>query len=89
MDTMICKVRVGESGQIVIPKAMREGMGIIPKEDVNLAFRGGGIVILPMRRGLARHCEEMLKECGLKKGEKLLVGDKLYDQVFSEEYGMH
>ncbi len=88
MDTLITKVRVGESGQIVIPKIMRESMGIVPKKDVNLSLGKGGILITPRKVGLAEHCERIARECGLKKGEKILMGCELYDQIFSEKYGL-
>ena len=89
MNTLMAKVRVGESGQIVIPKLMRESMGIVPKCEVNLAMGDGSILIKPMKTGLAEHCKSIANECGLKKGEKLLTGCELYDQVFSEKYGLH
>jgi AbrB family looped-hinge helix DNA binding protein len=89
MSTLITKVRVGESGQIVIPKIMRESMGIVPKREVNLSMGDGRITIIPQKTGLAEHCKSIANECGLKKGEKLLTGCELYDQVFSEKYGLH
>jgi AbrB family looped-hinge helix DNA binding protein len=85
----MAKVKVGESGQIVIPKMMRESLGIVPKGEVNLAMAEEGIVIKPQKVDLAEHCREMLKECGLRKGEKIVMGDELYEQVFSEKYGLH
>jgi AbrB family looped-hinge helix DNA binding protein len=89
METLMAKVKVGESGQIVIPKIMRESMGIMPKEKVNLTMGKEGIVIKPTKIGLAEHCESIVRECGLKKGEKIIAGSELYEQVFSDKYGLH
>lgn len=88
MDTLMAKVRVGESGQIVIPKKMRESLGIVPKENVNIAVREVGIVITPVKTSLAEFGRKMANECGLKKGEKILMGDELYEKIFSEKYGL-
>lgn len=84
MNTLMAKVRVGESGQIVIPKRMRESFGIVPKEEVNLSIADQGIIIMPVKKSLADFAEKMAKEHGLKKGEKLLMGDELYKEVFSK-----
>ncbi len=89
MNTLMAKVRVGESGQIVIPKMMRESLGIVPRGEVNLAMGERSIMIQPMKISLAEHCKKIVQECGLKKGEKLLMGDELYEQIFSEKYGLH
>lgn len=41
-------------GQIVIPKAMREALGISPKMPVNVTLRGDGIYIHPIAQIVAK-----------------------------------
>lgn len=86
MNTLIKNVRVGESGQIVIPKVMRENMGIVTREVVRLSMEDGAIMISPVKRSLAELGRRMVKEIGLKKGEKLVMGSELYDQIYGEKY---
>ena len=42
-------------GQIVIPKAMRETLGIDAQTHVNLVLRGGGIYIYPLNEVITKH----------------------------------
>jgi AbrB family looped-hinge helix DNA binding protein len=42
--------RVGPKGQVVIPKAMRERLGIIPGDEVEFALEAGGVRV-ELRRG--------------------------------------
>ena len=42
-------------GQIVIPKAMRDVLGISPKMPVNVTLRGDGIYIHPVREVIGEH----------------------------------
>jgi AbrB family looped-hinge helix DNA binding protein len=42
-------VRVGERGQVVIPKVIRDEAGIHPGDQVDFEFRGGEVVLV--RRG--------------------------------------
>lgn len=82
--TIKTKVKVGESGQIVIPKIMRETLGIAPKEEVNVSMGEREILIMPMRESLASKLGRIAMEDGLKKGEKIKMGDELYSEIFSE-----
>jgi antitoxin PrlF len=39
-------VRVGEKGQVVIPKAIRDEAGIHPGDQVDFEFRDGEVVLV-------------------------------------------
>ncbi|MBN2518478.1 MAG: AbrB/MazE/SpoVT family DNA-binding domain-containing protein [Candidatus Altiarchaeota archaeon] len=79
------KVRVGESGQIVIPKMMREMLGIVPKEEVNISMGEGEISIMPMKENLADKFRRIAMKEGIKKGERIKTGDELYSEIFSDD----
>lgn len=42
--------RVGPKGQVVLPKAIRERLGIEPGDEVTVDERGNDVVIRPVRR---------------------------------------
>jgi AbrB family looped-hinge helix DNA binding protein len=42
--------RVGPKGQVVIPKAMREQLGIVAGDEVDFALEDGGVRV-ELRRG--------------------------------------
>ena len=62
-------------GQIVIPKAMRETLGIDAQTHVNLVLRGGGIYIYPIRNIIANggnessYAEILKKTLGAWRGD--------------------
>jgi AbrB family looped-hinge helix DNA binding protein len=41
--------RVGPKGQVVIPKAMRDRLGIIPGDQVDFALEDGAVRVEPVR----------------------------------------
>jgi AbrB family looped-hinge helix DNA binding protein len=41
--------RVGPKGQVVIPKAMREQLGIMPGDEVDFALEGEAVRVEPLR----------------------------------------
>jgi AbrB family looped-hinge helix DNA binding protein len=41
--------RVGPKGQVVIPKRMRDQLGIVPGDDVELVLEDGAVRIEPVR----------------------------------------
>ena len=43
--------RVGPKGQVVIPKAMRDRLGIVPGDEVAFSFEGDAVRVEPVRPG--------------------------------------
>jgi AbrB family looped-hinge helix DNA binding protein len=41
--------RVGPKGQVVIPKAMRDFLGILPGDEVDFALEGEAVRVEPVR----------------------------------------
>lgn len=41
--------RVGPKGQVVIPKALRDRLGIQPGDEVSFSLADGGVLVEPVR----------------------------------------
>jgi AbrB family looped-hinge helix DNA binding protein len=41
--------RVGPKGQVVIPKALRDRLGIQPGDEVTFSLADGGVLVEPVR----------------------------------------
>jgi len=56
-----------QKGQIVIPKKMRESLGITPNVSLNLMLRGNGLYIQPIKEVLVESEDEDSYQELLKK----------------------
>lgn len=69
-------------GQVVIPKAVRESLGITPQTPLNIVLRGEGIYLYPIRevltseRGTIPYLEILKKTQGSWKGDSWLKTEK-------------
>ena len=57
---MTLKLRVGRKGYIILPKAVREAVGIEEGDEVIVEI-GDGIILKPVRKFDRRRLEEALK----------------------------
>lgn len=81
---MKIKVRLSEKGQLVIPKVVRESVGLKANKPAILEVREGVVEIRPLSdEGLVERSRERAKKHGgdLKK-LGWVYGDKLYEEVF-------
>lgn len=76
------KLKLGTKGEIVIPKKIREYLGLFRDKSVTIEIKGKSVVINPMSGDVVKECEEMAKEYNLDH-KKLVYGDKLYEKIFS------
>ena len=51
---LVClfRLRVGRKGYIILPKAVREAVGVDEGDEVVVEVRGDSIVLRPVRRGV-------------------------------------
>ncbi len=86
---MEMKREVGEKGQVVLPKDIRDYIGIKPGSKVVFEVRGKEIVIKPEKSGkefVEDFCnvpKKLRKSLDIKKIKKIL------DEQYEEEYGIH
>lgn len=76
---MKLKVKVGPKGQIVIPKAIREKIGINPSDVVLLDIEGERAVVETIRWDPLEKISEISRRVGAKSSE-LVWGDRLYEE---------
>ncbi len=82
---MRIKVKLGEKGQLVIPKVVRESVGLRENKPAILEVKEKRIEIRPFPdEDLVKKAKERAKKYGgdLKK-LGWIYGDKLYEEVFS------
>ncbi|MFQ6075289.1 MAG: AbrB/MazE/SpoVT family DNA-binding domain-containing protein [Candidatus Bathyarchaeia archaeon] len=77
---MKLKAKVGPKGQIVIPKPIRDRMGINPSDIVLIDVEGDKAVIEVLHRDPMEVIKEIAQRFGVKSSE-LIWGDRLYEEV--------
>ena len=82
---MRIKVKLGDKGQIVIPKVVRESVGLKENASALLEVKENVLEIRPLPSGdlVQRSRERARKYGGGIKKEGWIYGDRLYEEVFS------
>jgi len=78
---MKLKVKVGPKGQIVIPKPLRDKIGVKPSDIVLLDIECERILVEKFPEDPLRVIAETASRIGVKSSE-LVWGDKLYEELF-------
>ena len=84
---MLVKRAIGERGQFVVPKDIREQLGLRPGTEVTVEVKGNEMVVKP-----AKTPEEFLKEFFTSSKRIKIKGDgaqwikKVIDRQYEEEY---
>lgn len=70
-------MRIGERGQVTIPKEIRDQFGLGPETEVEFRVIGGSIVLkkAPKKLNLARwkgHCGDTFKKLGYSSVDKFI-----------------
>ena len=77
------KTKVGARGQIVIPKVIRESLGITENKMVLLEVEDKTLRLIPAEgKDILKRWEETAKREGTDVSKKFIYGDKLYEEVF-------
>lgn len=76
--------RIGSKGQVVIPSQIRHDFGLEPGTEVEFDVEKGNIILIPKaEEGIVEMFERDARESG-KKASEILVGDELYEKIFSK-----
>ncbi|MCP8308374.1 MAG: AbrB/MazE/SpoVT family DNA-binding domain-containing protein [archaeon] len=76
------KVKLGSKGQLVIPKVIRESLGLTENIVLILEVKDKKIEIRPLEEDVLEKWEEIAKREGVDVSKEILYGDKLYEEVF-------
>ena len=79
---MKLKVKVGPKGQIVIPKHIRDSLGIKPSDIVLIDVKDGKAILEGIHEDPLGVLAEIAQVHGVKSSE-LLWGDRLYEEVLA------
>jgi len=77
------KVKLGEKGQLVIPKVIRESLGLIANKEVVLEVKEKSLEMKPLDEEVPEKWRAIARAEGVDVTKNLLYGDKLYERVFS------
>ena len=78
------KTKMGARGQLVIPKIIREHLGMTENKIVVLEVKEKSLQISPVSgQDILASWTEIAKKEGLSVKKELLYGDKLYEEEFS------
>lgn len=83
-------VRVQEKGQVTIPRAIREKLGLKKGDLVTFVETEAGVVIQPVELVLSAALDEIgqaLKEQGITLEELIESGREVRGEIYREKYG--
>lgn len=84
---MIIKVKLGGKGQLVIPKIVRESIGLRENGQAILEVKENAVEIKPLKDyEIVKKMAERAKKHG-GDTSKWIYGDKLYEEEFGKKYG--
>ncbi len=76
------KVRIGSKGQLVIPKIIRDSLGLVENRYVALEVKDKCVEIKLIQEDFMKKWDELRQKEGLDVTKKMIYGDKLYEEVF-------
>lgn len=86
---MLVKRAIGERGQFVVPKDIREQLGLRAGTEVTVEVKGQEMVVKPAKTPeqiVDEFCSISSKRIHIKDGPKWIK--KVLDEQYEEEYGI-
>jgi len=77
------KIKLGERGQLVIPKVIRESLGLAENKTIILEAKDKTVEIKALDEGVPEKWQAIAEKEGLNVTRSLIYGDRVYEQVFS------
>ncbi|MBS7653354.1 AbrB/MazE/SpoVT family DNA-binding domain-containing protein [Candidatus Bathyarchaeota archaeon] len=81
MERVRLSVKLGSKGQLVIPKVIRESLGLIENKHVILEVKDKSIEIRALDKDIVEKWREVAEREALDVSRELVYGDKLYHDV--------
>ena len=76
------KLKLGSKGELIIPKKVREQLGLIRNKTIILEVKEKSAEIRAASEDLLKRWEETAKKEGTDVSKNFIYGDKLYEEVF-------
>lgn len=82
---LLLKTKMGMRGQLVIPKMIRESLGIVENKTVLLEVDHKTVRLIPVEsQDILSAWEGIAKKEGGNISKDFVYGDELYEEVFSK-----
>jgi AbrB family looped-hinge helix DNA binding protein len=75
------KVKLGSKGQLVIPKVIRESLGLVDDQLVVLDVTDKSLRIEALDENIVEKWRRIAENEGFDVSKELIYGDKLYEEV--------
>ena len=75
------QLSIGTKGEVVIPKKIREQLGLARQRTVFADVKGKSLIITPVREDIADVWERRAKQLKID-ASKWKLGDELYEEIF-------
>ncbi|HZW91435.1 MAG TPA: AbrB/MazE/SpoVT family DNA-binding domain-containing protein [Candidatus Eremiobacteraceae bacterium] len=82
--------KIGEKGQLTVPKGFREDLGLANGAPFAVLRLGDGLILLPQQQRFERLCQEVsrsLTAAGLEPAKLLATLPEARDRVYVTRYG--
>jgi AbrB family looped-hinge helix DNA binding protein len=82
--------RIGEKGQLTVPKQFREDLGLASGAPFAVLRLGDGLILLPEQQRYQQFCERVssaLSGAGLSPDDLLATLPEARERVFARHYG--
>ena len=76
------KIKLGARGQLVIPKVIRESLGLVEDRFVVIDVKDKSLEIKALDERIVEKWTEIAEKEGLDVSKELVYGDRLYEEVF-------
>ncbi len=81
--------RIGEKGQLPVPKSYRHALGLEPGSPVSVLRVGSGLILIPQQVHLRRLCESpaaRLRGAGISSADLQSTLSQARQRVFERQY---
>jgi AbrB family looped-hinge helix DNA binding protein len=86
----LATTKIGEKGQITVPKQFRDDLGLENGSPFAVLRIGDGLILVPEQQRFERLCQEMssiLTSAGVTREDFLGTLPEIRDQLYARRYG--
>jgi AbrB family looped-hinge helix DNA binding protein len=87
----LASTKIGENGQVTVPKKLRRGLHLVPGTSVAMIRMGDALILLPQQEEFERATSEMqtiLARAGITAEDVLATLPATRQRLFKQRYGV-